>query len=78
MSSVFLLSLLAWGLLLGLGAVWVKRSFQRAAEVPGEGAQQRILDEIDQLDLQIRIANERLKRLEDGMLLNPGEGKTAR
>jgi hypothetical protein len=46
--------------------------------VPGEGAQQRILDEIDQLDLQIRIANERLKRLEDGMLLNPGEGKTAR
>jgi hypothetical protein len=77
MTIYALLIVLIYGLLLGGGVVWVRRLSLRGREGLGEGTQQRILDEIDQLDVQIRIANERLKRLEDGMLLNPGEGERA-
>lgn len=77
MTIYALLTVLIYGLVLGGGVVWMRRIHLRGREGLGEGTQQRILDEIDQLDVQIRIANERLKRLEDGMLLNPGEGERA-
>ena len=72
-SPLILSALLTYGLILGLGAVGLRRYVLRAREDPQDAPQMRILDEIDQLDVQVRIFNERLKRVEDESLLGSGD-----
>jgi hypothetical protein len=74
-SPLILSVVLAYGLFLGLGAVLFRRYLLKLRKDPEESLQHRILDEIDQLDVQIRIFNERLKRVEDESLLGSGEGQ---
>jgi len=72
-SVVVFLTVVVYGSILGLGAVWIRRRFLRARADPDDTAEMRILDELDQLDVQVTIFNERLKRVEDESLLGPGE-----
>ena len=76
-SVVSLLALVVYGIPLGLAVVFFRRHVQNVREGPDETVQQRIMDEVDQLHVQIQIANERLKRIEDGFLLGSGgDGRT--
>ncbi len=77
-SPIILFVVLAYGLFLGLGAVGLRRYVMTAREDPLETGQHRILDELDQLDVQVSIFNERLKRVEDEALLGSGEGHGTR
>ena len=77
-SPIVLAITLVYGLFLGLGAVGLRRYVMRAREDPEDGPRMRILDELDQLDVQVRIFNERLKRVEDESLLGPGDGHGTR
>jgi len=67
-----LILLLVYGTILGLGAVGIRRFFLRNRAGPNQAVELKILDEIDQLDVQIQIFNERLKRVEDQALLGSG------
>jgi len=77
-SVVTVIIILVYGLFLGLGAVGIRRYVMRAREDPLETTHHRLLDEIDQLDVQVSIFNERLKRVEDEALLGSGEGHGTR
>jgi len=77
-SPIILAVTLVYGLILGLGAVGIRRYVLRAREDPLETGQHRILDEMDQLDVQVQIFNERLKRVEDESLLSLGNGHGTR
>ena len=77
-SPLILSALLTYGLLMGLGVVAIRRSLLRRRNQPDETLDQRILDELDQLDVQVQIFNERLKRVEDVSLLGSSEDQGGR
>ena len=77
-SVVMVMLILVYGLFLGLGAVGIRRYVLKVRAAGDDTAEQRILDEIDQLDVQVSIFNERLKRVEDESLLGSGDGYRTR